>query len=143
MKNNIKKIFGCVIVLTMVVCAATAFAADETSNYSFRKGKENHYGTGGEQTFVYSHSHHADTEALIEAGIIDQETANNISEYMSKKHEDIKAMYSDMANMSPEERHTAFEERKTSRGNGLDELVDKGIITKEQYDSIKEYTENK
>lgn len=143
MKCNIKKMCGFAAVLTLTVFTVTVFAAGETSNYSFRKGKECHYGTGGEQTFVYSDSHHADTETLIDAGIIDQATADEISEYMSKKHEEISAIYDGMADMSPEERHTAFAQRKSSRKDGLDELVDEGIITKEQADSIKEYNENK
>ncbi len=143
MKYSIKKICGCAVILAITVFTAAAFAADETSDYSFRKGKAEHYGTGGEQTFVYSESHHADTEDLIEAGIIDQETAEKISEYMSKKHEEISAMYDDISTMSPQERHTAFAERKNERRNGLEGLVDEGIITKEQSDSIKNYTENK
>ncbi len=142
MKNNIKKICGCAIVLAITIFTVTAFAASETDDYGFRKGKAEHYGTGGEQTFVYSKSHHADTEALIEAGIIDQETADKISEYMSKKHEEISAMYNDMEGMSPEERHNAFNERKSSRKDGLEGLVDDGIITEEQYDTIKNYAEN-
>ncbi len=143
MKNNIKKICGCAIVLAITIFTVTAFAAGESDDYGFRKGKAEHYGTGGEQTFVYSKSHHADTEALIESGIIDQETADKISEYMSKKHEEISSMYNDMKNLSPEERHTAFDERKNSHKDGLEGLVDEGIITEEQYDNIKNYAENK
>ena len=107
------------------------------------KGKANHYGEGGEQSFVYSRSHHIDTESLIESGIIDQETADKISEYMSKKHEQISSVYDGMTNMSEEERHKAFAERKISRKDNLEELVNEGIITKEQSDSIKKYIENK
>ena len=143
MKYNFKKICGYAVVLMITVFTVTAFAAGEGADYSYRKGKANHYGTGGEQTFVYSDSHHADTEALLDAGIIDQATADKISEYMSKKHEEISAIYDNMEDISPDERHNIFAQRKTSRKDGLEELVDEGIITKEQSDSIKNYTENK
>ncbi len=137
MKCNIKKICGYAVVLAATVFTVTAFAAEDTADYGFRKGKAAHYGTGGEQTFVYSEKSHNDTESLVESGIIDQETADKISEYMSKKHEEISRIYDGMSDMSPTERHTAFAERKSSRGNGLEELVDAGIITQEQADMIK------
>ena len=143
MKHGLKRLCGYVIALSTVVFTVTAFAADGTADYGFRKGKANHYGTGGEQTFVYSKSHHADTESLVESGIIDQETADRISDYMSEKHEEISSMYEDMADMSAEERHAAFAERKAARKDSLGELVEKGIITQEQSDSIKNYNENK
>ncbi len=143
MKYCFRKICGYAAVLAITVFTVSAFAADTTSEYGFRMGKANHYGTGGEQTFVYSAGHHADTEALVESDIIDQATADKISEYMSKKHEEISAVYADMENMSAEERHEAFAERKRERKGGLEELVDEGIITKEQSDSIKNYTESK
>ncbi len=142
MKYSFKKICTSAIVLAVTVFTVTALAADDTSTYGFRKGKANHYGTGGEQTFVYSDSHHADTETLIESGIIDQATADKISEYMSEKHREISAIYDNMANMSAEERHKAFAEKSTSRKDGLEGLVEAGIITEEQSELIKNHTEN-
>ncbi len=51
---NIKKICAVLSAAAIIAAMGTAFAAeDETADYSFRKGKANHYGTGGEQTFVY------------------------------------------------------------------------------------------
>ncbi len=139
------------------------FVYDENSadaDYGYRQGKANIYGTGGEQTFVYDEnsadadygyrqgkahrggadSRHIDSGALVEAGIIDQATADAIAEYASKKHEDISALHENAANMTSEERKAAFEERKAQRKDGVDELVEAGIITEEQAEAIKNYT---
>ena len=164
MNGKIKKICAVVSAAAMIAAAGTVFA-EETADYSYMKGKANHYGTGGEQTFVYSQkadtedntasadysykkgkAHrggteygHYDSDALVEAGIIDQATADAISEYAAKKHEDISATYENMSDMTPDERHAAFEERKASRKDGLDALVEAGIITADQAEAIKNY----
>ena len=165
MNGKVKKICAVLSAAAIVAAMGTAFAAeDETADYGFRKGKANHYGTGGEQTFVYSQQtdaddesadfsyrqgkahrggadkSHIDSEALVEAGIIDQAAADAISEYAAKKHEEISAVYENVAEMSPEERHAAFEERKAARADGLDELVGAGVITAEQAEAIRNYT---
>lgn len=167
MNGKIKKICAAVSAAAMIAAMGTVFAAEEeATDYGYMKGKANHYGTGGEQTFVYTQkadaddetentadysyrqgkTHrggtdkaHYDSENLVEAGIIDQATADAISEYAAKKHEDISAMYENTADMTPEERHAAFEERKASRKDGVDELVDAGVITAEQAEAIKNY----
>ena len=165
MNGKIKKICAAVSAAAMIAAMGTVFAAEETTDYGYLKGKANHYGTGGEQTFVYSQktdteddtasadysyrqgkAHrggmdkaHYDSENLVEAGIIDQATADAISEYAAKKHEDISAMYENTADMTPDERHAAFEERKASRKDGVDELVEAGVITAEQAEAIKNY----
>ena len=165
MNGKVKKICAVLSAAAIVAAMGTAFAAeDETADYGFRKGKANHYGTGGEQTFVYSQQtdaddesadfsyrqgkahrggadkSHIDSEALVEAGIIDQAAADAISEYAAKKHEEISAVYENTDNMTPEERHAAFEERKAARTDGLDELVGAGVITAEQAEAIRNYT---
>ena len=167
MNGKIKKIFAAVSAAAIIAAMGTVFAAEnETAAYGYLKGKANHYGTGGEQTFVYSQktdtddetentadysyrqgkAHrggmdkaHYDSEDLVEAGIIDQATANAISEYAAKKHEDISAMYENTADMTPDERRAAFEERKAERKDGVDELVEAGVITAEQAEAIKNY----
>ena len=168
MNGKVKKICAVLSAAAVVAAMGTAFAAeDETADYGFRKGKANHYGTGGEQTFTYSQQtdaenesadtaefsyrqgkahrggedkSHIDSEALVEAGIIDQATADAISEYAAKKHEEISAVYENTDGMTPEERHAAFEERKAARADGLDELVGAGVITAEQAEAIRNYT---
>lgn len=166
MNGKIKKICAAVSAAAVIAAMGTAFAADNTTEYGYMKGKANHYGTGGEQTFVYSQkadtedaseeavdysyrqgkAHmggtdkaHYDSEDLVEAGIIDQATADAISEYAAKKHEDISAMYENTADMTPEERHAAFEERKAERKDGVEALTEAGIITAEQAEAIKNY----
>lgn len=165
MNGKIKKVCAAISAAAIIVAMGTVFAAEETADYGYLKGKANHYGTGGEQTFVYTQkadaeddtasadysyrqgkAHrggmdkaHYDSEDLVEAGIIDRATADAISEYAAKKHEEISAMYENTADMTPEERHAAFEERKTSRKDGVDELVEAGVITAEQAEAIKNY----
>ncbi len=165
MNGRIKKVCAAVSAAAVIASMGTVFA-EETADYGYMKGKANHYGAGGEQTFVYSQkadtddetentadysyrqgkAHrggmdkaHYDSEDLVEAGIIDQATADAISEYAAKKHEDISAMYENTADMTPDERHAAFEERKASRTDGVDELVEAGVITAEQAEAIKEF----
>ncbi len=167
MNGKIKKICAAVSAAAIIAAMGTAFAAEEeTTDYGYMKGKANHYGTGGEQTFVYTQkadaddetenaadygyrqgkAHrggmdkaHYDSEDLVEAGVIDQATADAIAEYAAKKHEDISAMYENTADMTPEERHAAFEERKALRKDGVDELVEAGVITAEQAEAIRNY----
>ena len=168
MNGKIKKVCAVVSAAAMIAAAGTVFA-EESADYGYMKGKANHYGTGGEQTFVYSQkadadsdtaddtasadysyrkgkAHrggmdkaHYDSEDLVEAGIIDRATADAISEYAAKKHEEISAMYENMSDMTQDERHAAFEERKAARKDGVDELVEAGVITAEQAEAIKNY----
>lgn len=146
MKKNI-------IVLSVLILAFAAFsvnsfaAAGTTEDYGYLKGKANHYGTGGEQTFVYSHENHSsregriNTEDLVSAGIIDEAAAEEISAYMAEKHEKISSVYKDLDSMTDEERHAAFAKRKTEHKNGSEELVEAGIISEEQLAEIKAYIE--
>ena len=169
MKGKIKVICAVLSAVAIIAAMGTAFAADdEPADYGFMKGKAHHYGAGGEQTFVYSpkddtdgetentgdygykrgkahrggeRNNHFDTEALVEAGIIDQSTADAISEYAAKKHEEISAMHENMHDMAPQERREAFEEREAERKDGIDKLVEAGIITSEQADAIRNFKE--
>lgn len=144
----------------------TAFAAetDDTNSYGYLTGQSQNssrhtqfeslagfttdaernaffeaQGIGGGQ---YSDSQHLDVEALIQAGIIDQATADNMKVYGSDKHDSIHNRYSgDTSSMTPEERHTLYAgyEKDGFDGDSVDELLSKGIITQEQADAIQEY----
>ena len=62
MNGKIKKICAAVSAAAIIAAMGTVFAAeDETADYGYLKGKANHYGTDGEQTFVYSQK--ADTDS--------------------------------------------------------------------------------
>ena len=147
----------CLAALLVSVLSMTAFAEGNES-YGFNKGKtENEsrhavYSQLGKTTeqvdksgYVDSHvSADADiatlnTDALVEAGIIDQETADKIAAFATAKHTNISATYEGMDSMSPTARHEAFAARK-SADNGLGdtvaELVEAEIITQEQADAI-------
>lgn len=97
------------------------------------------HGIGGGE---YSNAQRLDAEALVEAGIIDQATADDIIAYASSKHTMIHGRYSsDMADMTPDERHTLYAgyENDRQRGDSVEVLLNEGIITQEQADAISDY----
>lgn len=84
---------------------------------------------------------HLDVEELVAAGIIDQTTADKIKSVASEKHDNLHARYESKSDMTPEERHTFFEDFKSdgSDGDSISELLNAGVITHEQADAINEY----
>lgn len=78
------------------------------------------------------------------AGVIDQQTGDSIAAYAASKHDGISEKYTDMSDMSPEERNAHFERFTDdgAPGDTLDELLDAGIITQEQAEAIKGYLDN-
>lgn len=91
---------------------------------------------------AYSDSQHLDANVLLEAGIIDQTTADKIAAYANDKHELIHEGYDGgLSDMTPEERHTFYGSRKedNAKGDSVEELLNAGVITQEQADSIIAY----
>ena len=147
----------CLAALLVSVLSMTAFA-EGNADYGFNKGKtENEsrhavYSQLGKTTeqvdksgYVDSHVNAdaaiatLDTDALVEAGVIDQETADKIAAYATAKHTNISAVYDGMDSMSPTARHEAFAARKSADSNMGDtvaDLVAAEIITQEQADAI-------
>ncbi|MEL7564414.1 MAG: hypothetical protein AAGU27_05965 [Dehalobacterium sp.] len=89
-------------------------------------------------------------DELVADGIITQDKADKISEFISKKFEDTKDQREEMKNMTQEERKAAKEDReaikdenKDKRGGILTELVDEGIITQAEADAIQEKLQEK
>lgn len=83
-----------------------------------------------------------DTEALVDAGIIDQDTADKIVAYAATKHTNISAIYDGMDSMTPAQRQEAFAARKSADGNLGDtvaDLVAAEIITQDQADAINAF----
>lgn len=85
-----------------------------------------------------------DVDALLEAGIIDQETADKIKEYATSKQEEFNATLEGFDEMTPEERTEAFAGFKDGRFKGscmdglMDALVEAGVLTQEQADAVAE-----
>ena len=146
----------CMAALLATVFTMTAFA-EGSDNYGFNTGKADNesrhavYSQLGRTTeqvdksgYVDSHVSGTvltalDTEALVEAGIIDQDTADAIAAFGTAKHTSISGIYDGMDSMSPTARHEAFGERKTAdggMGNTVDALLEAEIITQEQADAI-------
>lgn len=147
----------CLAALLVSVLSMTAFA-EGNADYGFNKGKtENEsrhavYSQLGKTTEQVDKSSYVDsyvnadaaiatldTDALVEAGVIDQETADKIAAYATAKHTNISAVYDGMDSMSPTARHEASAARKSADSNTGDtvaDLVAAEIITQEQADAI-------
>ena len=150
----------CLAALLVSVLSMTAFAEGNES-YGFNKGKtENEsrhavYEQLGKPTEQVDKSGYVDshvnpdvtiatlnTDALVEAGIIDQVTADQIKAYAATKHTNISAIYDGMDQMTPAQRQEAFKARKSADSNLGDtvaDLVAAEIITQEQADAINAY----
>lgn len=89
----------------------------------------------------YGAAQHLDAEALVEAGIIDQTTADKIAAYGFAKHDDIHARYEGKAEMTPDQRQAMYESAEADGfdGDSVSELLNAGIITQEQADAINSY----
>ena len=150
----------CMAALLVSVLSMTAFA-EGNENYGFNKGKSENearhavysqLGHTSEQVdksgYVDSHVNSdaaiatLNTDALVEAGIIDQETADKIAAFATAKHTDISGIYDGMDNMTPAQRNEAFAARKgadAGPGDTVAELVAAEIITQEQADAINAF----
>ncbi len=79
-----------------------------------------------------------DLTKLVESKVIDQATADKMTEYMQKKHEEMKADMEKVKAMTEEERKEYFESKKVKvKLDILSDMVDNGVITQTQADAIK------
>lgn len=163
MKKTMKWTLSLVLAAALMSCGSlTAFAAEsDAASYGYQKGQQqnmNRHSAYGElaslttdadrQSFfeqhdigggLYSDAAHLDADALVEAGLVDQDTADRIESYASEWHAQISGRYStDLAAMSPADRHTWYAgfagERET---DSLDRLTLAGIISAEQAEAIR------
>lgn len=117
----------------------TTLAAEPDASYSYRAGQERNASRKAKVQKL-------DVEELVEAGVLDQETADRIAELGSKKHDAIHARYEGKAAAAtPTERHTFYEGFAAGRteGNSVSRLVEAGVITQEQADAIEAYLAGK
>lgn len=82
---------------------------------------------------------HLDTEDLVEAGVIDQETADAIRQYASEKQSERHAGYAGKSSMTAEERHSFYTGMQREDADPVEELLSAGIITQEQAERITAY----
>lgn len=94
-------------------------------------------GEGG----AYSTSEHLDAQSLVEAGVIDQATADKITAYAAQKHTGLQGKFVSKAAMTPQERHTFYADfaADASEGDSVEELLAAGVITQAQADAINTY----
>ncbi|AOT69742.1 hypothetical protein [Geosporobacter ferrireducens] len=74
---------------------------------------------------------------LVEEGKLTEEKAEALKAYFEKKAEAKKAQFEELKNMTKEERQKYFEENKIERKNIFDQLVEDGILTKEEAENLK------
>lgn len=140
-----------------LILACVAFAENE--NYSYNKGKQENEARQGVYEQLPDHTESIDksaysdphtsldtvpamnTEDLIQAGIIDQTTADAIKAYAAARHESISAIYEGIADMTPQGRSEAFANKRgdDDMGDTAGDLLAAGIITQEQADAIVEF----
>lgn len=165
MKTKIGKATAAFVALALAASmGTTAFAAESHDSYGYLTGQQNGsnrhaqfeeaaafttdaereafyeaQGIGGDGP--YSTAQHLDSEELVKAGIIDQETADKIAAAASQKHDDLHGKYAGKSDMTPEERHTFYDSFKPDGfdGDSVSELLNSGIITQEQADAINGY----
>ena len=94
-------------------------------------------GIGGDGP--YSDRARLDVEKLVEAGVIDQETAEEISQYVSDKQVQRHTAYAEKSSMTNDERHSFYTGMHTDHAGPIEELLEAGIISQEQADAIEEY----
>ena len=94
-------------------------------------------GIGG----AYSAELHLDAEELVDAGVIDQETADDIAAYASGKHLQLHGRYAGMGDLTPAECREAYADFEREDGDPLERLLIAGIITETQADAIQAYLE--
>lgn len=78
-------------------------------------------------------------EKLVEAGVIDQETAEEISQYVSDQQAQRHTAYAEKSSMTNEERHSFYTGMHTDHAGPVEELLEAGMISQEQADAIEEY----
>jgi len=117
---------------------AAGLAEKEDREVFFREAG---IGDGG----AYSEAPHLDADALAEAGVIDQDTAERIEAYAAQKQTSLHDWYAAKpAGQSPQDRRAYFESRQTDRSGGgsVEELLEAGVITQDQADAINAYLAN-
>lgn len=90
---------------------------------------------------AYSTAEHLDAQELVEAGILDQATADRITAFSAQKHDTLQAKFAGKSEMTPEDRHSFYESFQDdgTDGDTVSELLNAGIITQEQADAINAY----
>lgn len=92
-------------------------------------------GIGG----AYSAEPRLDAEKLVDAGVIDQETADDIAAYASGKHTQLHGRYAGMGDLTPAERREAYAGFEREDGDPVERLLTAGVITEAQADAIRAY----
>jgi polyhydroxyalkanoate synthesis regulator phasin len=122
-----------VIILSL---GSLAFAEETTdsSENSFNKFKGGFYGMMRKGFRGLS----INSEKLVEEGILSQEQADKVADYVKEQAEERSAEFEKIKNMTKEERDAYRAQNPILRSNLVDELIAKGIISQEQGDKINE-----
>ncbi len=75
---------------------------------------------------------------LVEEGIISQDVIDRFIELDEERHEERKAKFGKMRDMTKEERRDFLKENRGNRVSIIDQMVEEGTITEDQADAIRE-----
>ncbi|WP_055669840.1 hypothetical protein [Desnuesiella massiliensis] len=131
--------------------AATEDAANKKPLIEWKKNKEGKmpgekgfkikeergsYVKGAEQMKTYLTS-------LVNEGVLTQQKADSITNYLQKKEEERKAEFDKIKAMTPEERKNYMSQKKGERLNPFDAMVKDGVLTQTEADTIKSKLQEK
>lgn len=100
------------------------------------KGEKGFPGKGVEEMKTYLTS-------LVNEGVLTQQKADSITNYLQKKAEERKAEFDKIKAMTPEERKTYMNQKKGEKLNPFDAMVKDGILTQAEADTINSKLQEK
>lgn len=100
------------------------------------KEERGSYVKGAEQMKTYLAS-------LVNEGVLTQQKADSITNYLQKKTEERKAEFDKIKSMTPEERKNYMSQKNGERLNPFDAMVKDGVLTQSEADTIKSKLQEK
>ncbi len=80
----------------------------------------------------------ANLNELVSKGTITEEQATNILTFLETNHQEMQLMLERIKDMSPEQRTQYLKENFSNRKELVSQMVDKGILSQQQADAVKE-----
>lgn len=126
--------------------AATEDAANKKPFIEWKKNKEGKM--PGEKGFKMKEEKGAEQmktylASLVNEGVLTQQKADSITNYLQKKAEERKAEFDKVKSMTQEERKNYMSQKKGERLNPFDAMVKDGVLTQSEADTIKSKLQEK
>ena len=100
------------------------------------KEEKRSYEKGSEQMKTYLTS-------LVNEGVLTQQKADSITNYLQKKADERKAEFDKIKSMTPEERKNYMSQKKGEMLNPFDAMVKDGVLTQTEADTVKSKLQEK